>query len=555
MISESSLIETLPGPRRWHTARRYLVRMLAIAALSQLPHAACRAESYGDAAMRDECVELQRRNLQVISAELKMGQGTGVTCVVHGRIISTPSSTIHFRVDLPQRSLWNSKLLTIGGGGFDGFIPTEPAAPEAEIMVWLTNLLGHDAAQMQSFVRVSSDSGHQGHSADPEMDFSSWTPADNPSAVKNHAYAANHTVLWNAVDLATQYYGKPPKWRFMAGLSNGGRSSLAAVERYPSDYNGVLALEPAITQEAVAAAVGPNLFQWTFSSPDHWLNAAQTALYEKGELQACDGLDGLTDGILSDPVPCHYDGRNLLCPQGSSPGDSCLTAGQLETIRRIHAFKDLPAKLADDWTGYPGYGLGGESSDWEVTVFGTSFAARDSGMFVITDEIAKGLTGDPSASVMTLDPTKYLAQYRALADEIDSTDPDLAKFYRQGGKLIVWQGVSDAAVSYKQTARYIDSVEKRLGKQVTKKFLRFYVSPAMGHYLGGAGASTQPLLSALETWVEKGRTPGVLISTLSKDSAAPGSSRPLCEYPMYPRYRGKGDTTQALSFVCAQPEP
>lgn len=495
------------------------------------------------------CTALSQRNVTVTSAVVETEQDGGQTCVVHGHITSSDTSTIHFRVDLPQPSRWNSKLIMVGGAGFDGFVPTDLPNHAG---LWFTKVLGPDAMQIDNSVRASSDSGHQGLGKEPLDDFS-WV-RNNPTGLKNHAYDANHQVLMEAVDLTTQFYGRPPRWRYMAGGSNGGRQGLAAAEHFPNDYDGILSLEPAISQEGFAANLGPQMLQWIFASPDHWLDAAQVALYEKGELQACDDLDGLKDGILSNPTACHYDGKDLLCPPGAPAGDSCLTSGQLESIREIHAFKNVQVTLADNWVGYAGYGIGGESSDWVTYLFGPSFAAREAADYGLADNIVKwGITGDPNASVMTDDPTKHLAEYRALSNEIDSTNPDLSQFYHHGGRLIVWYGVGDACVSYQQTARYIGSVEKLLGKDVTSQFLRFYISPATGHSMAGAGESTEPLLSTLEGWVEKRHAPESLISTLSPHSAAAGSTRPLCEYPQFPRYRGSGDSAKASSFRCVMP--
>jgi hypothetical protein len=126
----------------------------------------------------------------------------------------------------------------------------------------------------------------------------------------------------------------------------------------------------------------------------------------------------------------------------------------------------------------------------------------------------------------------------------------LTPFLEHGGKLIVWYGVSDACVSYRQTARYLDTVKAKLGEDKVRQFLRFYISPATGHSMAGAGASTEPLLTSLENWVEKGQAPGKLVSTLSQESAKPGATRPLCEYPLFPKYKGKGDPQAAASFEC-----
>src|SRR6185436_7953864 len=126
--------------------------------------------------------------------------------------------------------------------------------------------------------------------------------------------------------------------------------------------------------------------------------------------------------------------------------------------------------------------------------------------------------------------------YLALSNEIDATNPDLSAFHRRGGRLIVWFGLSDYCVSYRRTADYLDSVKTKLGAETFDHFVRFYVSPAMGHSMSGPGAGTTPLLSALEGWVEDGRAPDGLVATLSAGSAAPGATRPLCRYPAFPHY-------------------
>jgi dienelactone hydrolase len=523
------------------------MRMLGAALL--LPLLSQAAPVSKSVSAQDACAALERNNSTIRSSALeRTGRGEGRVCVVRGEIITSPTSTIHFRVDLPSPEHWNTKLMMVGGGGFDGFVPTD--LPENGGL-WAAKILGADAAHIADYVLASSDSGHQGRGegAGVMEDFT-WV-ANNPTALRNHAYEANHTVLAAAVDLSQQFYGKAPSRRYIIGGSNGGRAGLVAAQHYPADYDGILSFEPAISQEGFAVNLVPRMLQQIFSSPDNWLNAAQIALYEKGELAACDELDGLKDGVLSNAAACHYDAHDLLCPTGQPPSDSCLTAGQVESISRIHEDKDVPVTLADGWVGYAGFGRGGESSDWHEYLFGPSFATRRAADYALADQIVKwGITNNPNAGVMTHDPTQWSRQYRALSDEIDATNPDLTPFLEHGGKLIVWYGVSDACVSYRQTARYLDTVKAKLGEDKVRQFLRFYISPATGHSMAGAGASTEPLLTSLENWVEKGQAPGKLVSTLSQESAKPGATRPLCEYPLFPKYKGKGDPQAAASFEC-----
>jgi len=529
---------------RWMSAIGASFIIFAIALRIESPSVLAADTTIG---FSDACAHLSNNNDIIRSAGVESAAfGPGKPCVVRGKITSSATSIINFRVDLPDPADWNRKILMIGGAGFDGFVPTD--APN-QLGFWSTKLLGSDADHIAGYVIASSDSGHQGRGKEPIGDFS-WV-SENHVALINHAYQANHIVLGIATDLSRQLYGKNPEHRYIVGGSNGGRAGLVAIQHYPEDYDGVLSLEPAISQEGFAANLGSQMLQHIFALPDNWLDKKHIELYEQHELAACDQLDGLKDGILSNVQACNYDGKDLLCKAGAHDVDACLTAGQLESIHLIHLDKNVNVTLADDWIGYAGYGRGGESSDWAEYLFGPSFAAREAADYGLADNIVKwGITNDPNASVMSHDPTQWVKQYRALSDEIDATNPNLLPFYQRGGKLIVWYGTSDACVSYRQTAKYIESVRDKLGEPA-KAFLRFYISPATGHSMAGAGAITAPLFSTLENWVEKGQAPGSMTATLTKESADPGATRPLCEYPLFPRYKGSGDTHSASSFECA----
>ena len=457
----------------------------------------------------EACGALAKSASIVISGKLEPARGgaSGEVCVVRGRIISSATSTINFRLDMPEPANWNAKLLMVGGGGFDGFVPTELPWEQG---LWFAKILGADADNIARYATVSSDSGHQGRSKAPGMDLSGI--AGDPTALRNHGYEANHAVLVAAVDLVQQFYGRNPIHRYIIGGSNGGRAGLAAIQHYPTDYDGVISLEPAISQGGIAANVGPVELRHIFSSPDNWLDAKQLALYANGELDACDALDGLKDGVVGNVKMCHYDGGNLLCKEGERGSDTCLSPGQLESIHRIISDKKIPVALANGWVGYAGYGRGGESSDWRDLVFGPSFAGRGATMYVLVDNIVKwGIVNDPTASLMTYEPTEWATQIRAFSDEVDATDPDLGLFYGHGGKLIVaWQGVSDTSVSYMQTAHYLDGASGNSWGPNRPRNSSASISPrAPATRCEGLGASTEPLLSAhSRTGVEEGTSAG-----------------------------------------------
>ncbi|MDC2862324.1 MULTISPECIES: tannase/feruloyl esterase family alpha/beta hydrolase [unclassified Delftia] len=475
----------------------------------------------------------------ITRTELRAAQGLlPEVCIVRGEIVSSPQSTIHWAVELPAGGTWNTKTLTIGGGGFDGFIPTDDP--------WYQHIVGPSA---HTYVKMSSDSGHVA----PGF---AWGASD--VALRNHAFDANHFVLEVGTAIATDFYGKRPARRYHIGHSNGGRSALAATQNYPRDYDGVIAMEPAMSQQAHQINLGPTLLRHVFSKPENWLSPAKIALYAKAEAQACDDLDGLKDGIIGNVAACNYVPTDLLCT--GADNDSCLTAGQIESVRLIYAQKDVPVTVSQGARGYPGYGRGGAAtSDWEAYVFGPSFAARDSFNYMAAQAAARLVEGNPNADLLAHDPTQYQSQYLRLANMIDANNPDLSAFADNGGKLLVWYGMGDTCVSVYRTADYLDSVRTRLGASKVQGFARMLSSPSIGHNLDGPG--TDPvsidLLAAMDAWVERGTAPDRLVATRYEPANAgtgtrrPVLQRPVCEYPKFPRYDGRGDPAKAESFSCS----
>jgi Tannase and feruloyl esterase len=476
-------------------------------------------------------------------AHIERAESHGAACVLHGSIISSPTSTIQFRIDLPSPKQWGGRLMYVGGGGFDGYIPTDSPVRD----------FASDMEKLKSYVMVSADSGHQGRGAGPAAQASdfSWV-THNPTALKNHAYEANHLVLWATVDVAQKYYGTAPKYRYMIGASNGGRAGLVSTQHFPSDYQGVISLEPAISQEAFGANMPQGLFKHLYADPENWLDHAHVALYQKAEIAACDALDGLEDGIISNPNACTFDAAALLCKSATSDRSQCLTAGQVETIHRINSDKHVEVTLADGYVGYPAHGRTAGTADWEAFIFGHSFAGRDAIDFLLADNIVKwGITADPNASLMTHDATQWSKSYLELSNEIDATNPDLSQFHEHGGKLLVWFGLADGCVTHKRAAQYLDAVAAKVGKPAFNEFVRFFTSPAVGHMMTGPGPYQTPFITAIEAWAERGKAPEELVSTRSDAQGKPLLSRPLCQYPLYPNYNGKGDPNQAMSFRCS----
>jgi pimeloyl-ACP methyl ester carboxylesterase len=451
-------------------------------------------------------------------------------CVIHGQIVSAPTSTIKWAVELPATAAWNGKTVTVGGGGFDGFIPTDTERYQ--------NMFGRS---IDPYVKISSDSGHQ------TPDFS-WAIDD--VALVNHAYEANHQVLDVGTQIATDVYGKKPTRRYNIGQSNGGRASLVAAQRYPKDYDGVVAMQPAISQQAHEANQ-VEMLRHFFSEASNWLSPAKTALYAKAEMAACDKLDGLEDGVINNVAACNYVPTDLLCT--GADNDSCLTAGQIESIRLIYSDKNINVQLADGIRGYPRMGRGGAAtSDWQLFMFGSTFQARDSFNYFVGSEAAKVVTKNTAVDYMTYDPTLYQAGWTRLSEKIDATNPDIAAFADNGGKMLVWYGAADACVSLYRTVQYFDSVKAKLGETKVRSFARLLVTPGVGHAQDGPDAGRIDLLGALDKWVEAGTAPDALVgSKLADDNQTVMFQRPVCEFPKFPRYNGTGDPKKAENFSCA----
>ncbi|MDQ7744934.1 tannase/feruloyl esterase family alpha/beta hydrolase [Hydrogenophaga pseudoflava] len=488
------------------------------------------------------------RKAQTVN-ESHYGTGEPITlpraCIVRGTIVSGPRSTIHWAVELPEGKDWNGKTMTLGGGGFDGFIPTDDP--------WHVKYVQTDAAL--PFVRISSDSGHQ------TEDFAWGT---DPVALQNHAQEANHLALQVGTHIATQFYGKAPTRRYMVGHSNGGRSGLIAADRYPNDYDGVLAMSPAISQQAHQVNMG-DFNRWIYGrnadgsvnaavpAQAHWISPAKSALYAAAEIAACDTLDGLADGIIGNVEACTYVPADLKCADDVAgiQDDSCLTSGQIEAIRLNYADKSVPLPLANGMTGYERYGRGGAATgDWQVYAFGFEYDGdflRKGFSYIAPTSVIQALTGSETADSMNHDPLSMGAKWQALSRTMEPST-DLGRFAHRS-KLLVWYGLADTCVSVYRTASYLDQVRQSSGNAKFDRFARFVTSPGVGHDLTGPGAAKADLITALVEWVEKGIAPDHLVATGTSDAGT--FERPLCPYPSFPKYKGSGDTNKASSFTCS----
>jgi hypothetical protein len=459
-------------------------------------------------------------------------------CRVVGTIKPTGDSNIEFEVWMPS-SGWNGKFQGIGNGGFAGAIGY--------------GALG-DAVQ-HGYAAASTDTGHQGSGTD-----ASWA-LGHPEKIVDFGHRAIHEMTDKGKAIAAAYYGSPPKRSYFSSCSNGGRQALMEAQRYPEDYDGIIAGAPANYWTHLLLSAVSNL-QATAGSKDTYIPPSKLPAIEAAALAACDSNDGVKDEVIGDPARCRLNPESLLC-QGTE-SDRCLTPPQAGALKKLYGgTRDSKGRLL-----FPGYSPGGEAdpAGWRPWITGP--APDKSLLFAFGTGFYRNMVfSDPAwnYSTLSVDRDAKAADDR-MGSILNATDPDLRRFSKRGGKLILYHGWSDAAIPAQNTIDYYQSVIGKMGARKTREFVRLFMVPGMQHCGGGAGPNSfgqwsvaqgnpqHDVAAALERWVEQGIAPEQIIAAKHKSSADPASpverTRPLCAYPMVARYKGSGSTDDAANFEC-----
>ncbi len=458
---------------------------------------------------------------------------------------ATPSSDSHIALEvwLPAAG-WNHKYRGQGNGGFAGAIDYHGMADSAGL----------------GYATSGSDAGHKGDGED-----ASWA-LNHPEKIVDFGYRAVHETADIAKTIIKAFYGEPQQRAYFDSCSDGGREALMEAQRFPEDYDGILAGAPAndwthLLTGALSIEKAINSSQTNFIPPEK-LPAITGAV-----LQACDAQDGLRDGIVNDPRRCHFDPGMLLC--GASDDRSCLSAPQLRALKTIYAGPTDPQGNQIFPAAMPS-GEDGEGG-WKNWIIGTTFeksalVAFETGFF------QDMVFSDRNWNYHTADIEKSLdAANQKMASVLNATDPDLSKLKARGGKLILYHGWLDAAISPLNTIAYYQSVQSKLGEQSAGEFVKLYMVPGMRHCFGGPGPSIfgqlgiaasrdpkQNMFTSLEQWVEQGTAPNAIIATKMRDDKDHSKgilmTRPLCPFPEVAVYDGKGDPQNAQAFACAKPQ-
>ncbi len=437
-------------------------------------------------------------------------------CRVAATLAPSPDSDIKIEVWLPSAG-WNGKFQAVGNGGWAGSI-SYPA---------MSTALG------RGYATSSTDTGHTGASATFAL--------DHPEKLVDYAYRSEHEMTVAAKAIIDAFYGNGPKLSYWNGCSTGGRQALMEAQRFPADYDGIIA----------GAAANPKthldgwriwMAQAMFKDQASAIPANKFPVIHQAVLNACDALDGLKDGLIDDPTRCHFAPKTIECKGGDGP--ACLTPAQVQAVSVVMS----PAR--DRKTGaelFPGFEAGNELG-WGRMLGGPDPYAT------ALDQFKYIVFKNPNWDWRTFDLERDVATAdQASQGTLSSIDPDLTVFARRGGKLLMYHGWSDQDIAPRASVNYYKrTVDATKPPANAQQWVRLFMVPGMGHCSGGEGPNTFDMVSALEPWVESGKAPDRIVASHSTAGKV-DRTRPLCPYPQVARYTGTGSIDEAANFVCKAP--
>jgi len=514
-----------------------------------------RAESVGCAVLRGVVLPASWIGLPTTGAEVSSAkrrhEGGVAYCRVMGKIhpVDPQAEDIHFELNLPE--VWNGKALQYGGGTFDGYIGKSDGLGRTAV-----GLKKEATPLMRGYATFGSDGGHH-RSYFPLPDaINALNPkfARNPEMRRNFAGEAVKKLHDVAVVLMKARYGSVPRRMYFIGGSTGGREALWVAQRYPTDYDGVMAAYAAWDQAELDLQFVRTA--QALYAPGGFLGYSKTRMIAHKVEERCDAKDGLRDGIISDPAGCDVAAESLRCEDGRAH-HGCLSDAQLHTLETFATEEQTAMPLSNGVDSVPGYNvLAGASLTSSVGLLHfpmkNPVVVLNSFGYVIGDDVTRNfLSEGHHFNSRTLDIHSGGELHEELvkaAREIDSTSVALEPFVAHGGKLILVHGTSDVVIPTNSTVDYFERVEARMGIEETKSFARLYLVPGMGHGDGrfDGGFDT---VGTLDAWVDGGIAPVNLVVTDNNN----GRTRPLCEWPAWPKYDGVGDVKSAASFTCVTP--
>jgi feruloyl esterase len=498
--------------------------------------------------------------------------GLPAFCRVTATLTPTSDSSIKIEVWLPETT-WNGRFLGTGGGGFQGIISYNALANGIQAGFAATNSDLGTGVSGCSPLYCGSD-GNMGNPlaiafGDPSAP--STGLFGHPERIKDFGYRAIHLMTVRGKQIANALSRQNARKAYFAGCSTGGQNALMEAQRFPQDYDGILAGAAAFNRTHLHMA-GLSLWQDTHANPARLIQARQMSLINKAVLAQCVGRDGgaSTDPFLTDPRDCHFDPKVLQCTGGNLP-PACLTDNQVTTMRKYYEGTIDPV---NGQVINPGAERGNETDN----VFALGLALQEQ----LPEPAFDGLFywvfgpsfGYPSGAhnfanfdfhhdIDTVDDQ--------LAAVLNADSADLSEFREHGGKLIMYHGWADPLIPSQSSINYFNALVtndshgfQQVGfaiggspaLQRTQSYTRLFMVPGLYHCSGGPGPNLFDALTPLVTWAETGKAPETIVATKFVNDTPPAVQmmRPLCVYPKVARYNGSGSTSVAANFTCITDE-
>jgi len=422
----------------------------------------------------------------------------------------TPSSDSDIKVEVWLPAGWNRKFQAVGNGGWAGTISYSAMAEAIKL----------------GYATASTDTGHSTSGGAFVL--------GHPEKLVDFGWRSEHEMTVKGKAIVQAFYGTAPRRSYWNGCSTGGRQGLQEAQKFPNDFDGIIAGAP-----ANRTALGMWIAAAVLKDPAAYIPPAKYGLIHKAALDACDAVDGVKDGLIEDPTVCKFDPKVLLC-KGADGGD-CLTAPQVEAARKIYS----PGK--NPRTGmelFPSLARGSELG-WGALAGGPEPYNNTLDQYryvVFQDANWDWHTFNFDGDIVRSEKPEYVV--------MNATDPNLRAFFAHDGKLLIYHGWSDPNVSPFNTIKYFKSVQDTLGGAAkTAANIRLFMEPGMGHCSGGEGPNMFNKIGTLDRWVEEGKAPeSITASHISEGKV--DRTRPLCPYPLTAKYKGSGSVDEAANFVC-----
>jgi feruloyl esterase len=434
-------------------------------------------------------------------------------CRVAATIRPASDSEIKIEVWLPPSAAWNGKLMAVGNGGQAGEIYYHKMG--------LPLTLGYAVA--------STDTGHEGKGDDGSY------ALGHPEKVIDFGYRAVHEMVVKSKAIIAEYYSRNPRLSYWNGCSTGGRQGLEDLQRYPGDFDGVIAGAPANNPRSAAQVMW--VAQAVHRDEASFIPSSKFPVIQRAALNACDANDGVKDGVLEDPTRCKFDPNAILCKGADGP--DCLTAAQVESARKIYSPALNPRTKEPI---FPGFEPGSEK--------GWGFAASAQPPQLTLTGLRNRVFKDSNWEYKTFNFDSDVALLDRESQAVNAMDPNLRPFFSHGGKLLQYHGWNDNLIAPQNSVNYYKSVADTLGgaSKVNDSY-RLFMVPGMAHCRGGDGTDRFDVISVLEQWVEKGKGPESIIASRYVGDKVE-RTRPLCPHPQIAVYKGTGSTDDAANFAC-----